>query len=58
MYFVCIHPFEDGNERIGRTLAEKSIAVSSKQPFLISLLRTIEAHEKMYYNSFETNNTT
>lgn len=58
LYFDCIHPFEDGNERIGRALAEKSIAVSSIQPFLISLLHTIEAHKKMYYNSFETNDTT
>lgn len=29
LYFVCIHPFEDGNGRITRALAEKSIALST-----------------------------
>lgn len=56
LYFVCIHPFEDGNGRIARALAEKSIAISAKQPTLISLSHTIEAHKKMYYNALENNN--
>lgn len=58
LYFVCIHPFEDENGRIGRALAEKSIALSTGQPTLISLSHTIEAHKKAYYNSLEANNTT
>jgi len=58
LYFVCIHPFEDGNGRIARALAEKSIALSTGQPTLISLSHTIEAHKKSYYNSLEANNTT
>jgi Fic family protein len=58
LYFVCIHPFDDGNGRIGRALAEKSIAISSKQPTLSSLSHTIEDNRKMYYISLETNNTT
>jgi Fic family protein len=57
LYFVCIHPFEDGNGRIARALAEKSIAISSKQPTLITLSHTIEAHKKMYYSALENNNT-
>ena len=56
LYFVCIHPFEDGNGRIARALAEKSIAISSKQPTLITLSHTIEAHKKMYYTALENNN--
>jgi Fic family protein len=57
LYFVCIHPFEDGNGRIARALVEKSIAISSKQPTLITLSHTIEAHKKMYYSALENNNT-
>jgi Fic family protein len=57
LYFVCIHPFEDGNGRIARALAEKSIALSTSQPTLLSLSHTIEAHKKAYYTSLENNNT-
>jgi len=58
LYFVCIHPFEDGNGRVGRAIAEKSIAMSTKKPTLISLSHTIEANKKDYYNFLESNNKT
>ena len=58
LYFVCIHPFEDGNGRIGRAIAEKSIALSTKKPTLISLSHTIEANKKDYYYFLENNNKT
>jgi len=58
LYFVCIHPFEDGNGRIGRAIAEKSIALSTKKPTLISLSHTIEANKKDYYTFLEDNNKT
>lgn len=56
LYFVCIHPFEDGNGRIGRALAEKSLAEYQGEPTLIALSQTIERNRKAYYDSLERNN--
>lgn len=53
LYFESIHPFEDGNGRIGRALAEKALAQTVGHPVLISLSRTIEADKKTYYASLE-----
>ncbi len=56
LYFVCVHPFEDGNGRIGRALAEKSLAQNLGQPTLIALAYTIERARKAYYDALERNN--
>jgi Fic family protein len=56
LYFVCIHPFEDGNGRIARVLAEKSLAQNLGQPTLIALAYTIERARKAYYKALEHNN--
>jgi Fic family protein len=56
LYFVCIHPFEDGNGRIGRALAEKSLAQNLGQPSLIALAYTIEHKRKDYYAALERSN--
>lgn len=56
LYFVCIHPFEDGNGCIGRALAEKSLAQNLGQPSLIALAYTIERKRKDYYAVIERNN--
>jgi Fic family protein len=56
LYFVCIHPFEDGNGRIGRALAEKSLAQDLGQPSLIALASTIERRRKDYYAALEHHN--
>jgi Fic family protein len=53
LYFESIHPFEDGNGRIGRALAEKSLAQNIGQPSLISLAFTIEKRRKAYYSELE-----
>jgi Fic family protein len=56
LYFVCVHPFEDGNGRIGRALAEKSLAQNLGHPSLIALAYTIERKRKDYYAALEHNN--
>ena len=56
LYFVSIHPFEDGNGRIARALAEKSLAQNLAQPTLIALSYTIERSRKAYYAALERNN--
>jgi Fic family protein len=56
LYFVSIHPFEDGNGRIGRALAEKSLAQNLGRPTLIALAWTIERARKAYYSMLERSN--
>ncbi|WP_333829998.1 Fic family protein [Pararhodobacter sp.] len=58
LYFESIHPFEDGNGRLGRALAEKSLAQNIGQPSLIALAYTIERTRKTYYDQLETHQKT
>lgn len=53
LYFESIHPFEDGNGRLGRALAEKSLAQNTGQPSLIALAFSIERERKTYYDQLE-----
>jgi Fic family protein len=56
LHFVSIHPFEDGNGRIGRALAEKALAQNLGQPSLIALAYTIERERAAYYAALERDN--
>lgn len=49
LYFESIHPFEDGNGRIGRAISEKALSQALGQPTLIALAATILARRKAYY---------
>lgn len=53
LYFETIHPYEDGNGRIGRAVAEKALSQTIGRPVMLSLSRTIEERKKLYYASLE-----
>lgn len=54
LYFESIHPFEDGNGRIGRALAEKALSQGLNRPVLLSLSQTIEANKRAYYAALQS----
>lgn len=56
LYFESIHPFEDGNGRIGRLVAEKALAQTLGQPTLVALAATILTRRKSYYEALEAAN--
>ncbi|OIQ03213.1 MAG: DUF4172 domain-containing protein [Zetaproteobacteria bacterium CG06_land_8_20_14_3_00_59_53] len=56
LYFVSIHPFEDGNGRIARALAAKALSQGMRQPLLLALSQVIESGRKTYYDQLEVNN--
>lgn len=49
LWFETIHPFEDGNGRLGRAIAEKALAQRLEAPTLTALAATINRHKKTYY---------
>lgn len=49
LYFESIHPFEDGNGRIGRAIAEKALSQSIGRPVILSLSTIIERNKAAYY---------
>lgn len=53
LYFETLHPFEDGNGRIGRALAEKALAEKLQIPVFISLSKAIEKDKNLYYSELK-----
>jgi Fic family protein len=51
LYFETIHPFEDGNGRVGRAIAEKALSQGIGRPVLLSLSQAIEARKQAYYDA-------
>ena len=56
LYFVCIHPFEDGNGRIARALVTRALAESLGRFTLLALSETILLDRKRYYQMLELSN--
>ena len=56
LYFVSIHPFEDGNGRVARALAEKVLSQAIGQPSLIALSDVIQRKRAAYYDALEAAN--
>ena len=53
LYYESIHPFEDGNGRIGRAISEKALSQGLARPALLSLSRAIEANRTAYYEALQ-----
>ena len=53
LYFESIHPFDDGNGRIGRAIAEKALHQGLDEPLLLNLSKIIEADKKAYYDALK-----
>jgi len=53
LYFESIHPFEDGNGRIGRALAEYTLSHTLQTPVLLSISKTIEKNKQAYYENLK-----
>jgi Fic family protein len=53
LYFESIHPFEDGNGRVGRALAEYTLSNELQSPMLLSLSKVIEKNKKQYYEALK-----
>tara|TARA_R110000787_G_scaffold226512_3_gene334290 strand:- start:51596 stop:52723 length:1128 start_codon:yes stop_codon:yes gene_type:complete len=56
LWFVSIHPFEDGNGRIGRAISELALSQALARPTLIALAYAIETRRTAYYRALEESN--
>ncbi len=56
VYFLAIHPFEDGNGRIARALTIKSLSQHIEKPLPLMLSSVIEKNKKAYYQALASTN--
>jgi Fic family protein len=53
LWFEVIHPFDDGNGRVGRAIADHALSQSLSYPTTACLATAIEADKKTYYLQLE-----
>lgn len=53
LWFVTIHPFDDGNGRLARAISDHALAQDSQHPMLHSLSTAIEKNRRDYYAHLE-----
>ena len=53
LWFEVIHPFDDGNGRVGRAVADHALSQSLGYPTTACLANAIEADKKTYYLQLE-----
>ena len=53
LYFETLHPYEDGNGRIGRMLAEKALVQTTGFAQPLSISAELERHRAEYYRQLE-----
>lgn len=53
LWFESVHPFEDGNGRVGRAIAEHALGQSLQHPPLLSISSVVELDRAEYYNQLE-----
>ncbi|MDX2065825.1 MAG: Fic family protein [Fimbriimonadaceae bacterium] len=58
VWFECIHPYEDGNGRIGRALSIRVLARALGRPVAISLSQAIRKRRSEYYAQLSLASTT
>ncbi len=55
LYFESIHPYSDGNGRIGRAIVEKSLSQDLGFPVIYSLSNALMDHRNQYYEQLNIN---
>jgi Fic family protein len=54
LHFESIHPFEDGNGRIGRAISEMALSQGLGRPVVLSLSRVIDDARNDYYAALKS----